>query len=71
MTVGQSLGWVNMPYHWAHQTATACQTNPVPYKAMYFGEKLHIHQNKKLVKIHMFVPLMATQGWSLSSVQWA
>jgi len=49
MRVGQSLGRVNMLYHQARQTATARQTNPVPYKAMYFGEKLHIDQNEKLV----------------------
>jgi len=29
--------------------STSLQTNPVPYHADYFGHKLHIDQNEKLV----------------------
>ena len=47
--VGESLGRVNPTYHQARQTATARQMNPVPYRADYFGHKLHIDQNEKLV----------------------
>jgi len=30
-------------------TQTERQTKPVPYTARYFGEKVHIDQNEKLV----------------------
>ena len=36
-------------YHQCRQTNTARLTNPIPYKADYFGHKLHIDQNGKLV----------------------
>ena len=36
-------------YHQRRQTNTARLTNPIPYKADYFGHKLHIDQNGKLV----------------------
>ena len=47
--VGESLSRVNPTYHHARRTATARQLNPVPYRADYFGHKLHIDQNEKLV----------------------
>ena len=27
-----------------------CETNPIPYIATHFGHKLHVDQNKKLVR---------------------
>ena len=36
-------------YHQRRQTNIARLTNPIPYKANYFGLKLHIDQNQKLV----------------------
>lgn len=30
-------------------TRTERQTNPVPYSAKYFGHKVHVDQNEKLV----------------------
>lgn len=47
--VGEALSRINPGYHQARQTATARQLNPVPYRADYFGHKLHIDQNEKLV----------------------
>jgi len=47
--VGQALALVSPAYHQARVTATAKQTNPVPYRADYFGQKLHLDQNEKLV----------------------
>ena len=47
--VGQSLMRANPGYHQARQTATARQMNPVSYHADYFGHKLHIDQNEKMV----------------------
>ena len=47
--VGESLQRVNPIYNYARRTNTACQINPVPYRADYFGHKLHIDQNEKMV----------------------
>ncbi len=47
--VGKSLQRVNFGYSHARRTNTARQINPVPYRADYFGHKLHIDQNEKLV----------------------
>ena len=47
--VGESLSWVTLIYHQAHRTATAKKLNPVPYRVDYFGHKVHIDQNEKLV----------------------
>lgn len=47
--VGQSLSRVNPNYHTARRTCTARRLNPVPYKADYFGHKLHVDQNEKCV----------------------
>ena len=47
--VGKVLANVSPVYHQARMTATARQTNPVPYRADYFGQKLHLDQNEKPV----------------------
>ena len=47
--VGESLGRVHPAYQQARKSGTAAQLNPVPYRADYFGHKLHIDQNEKLV----------------------
>ena len=47
--VGESLSRVSPAYQEARRTATAHQTNPVPYSADYAGHKLHVDQNEKLV----------------------
>ncbi len=47
--VGQSLQRVSPGYHMLRQTRADRQINPVPYQANYFGEKVHIDQNEKLV----------------------
>ena len=47
--VGESLRRVNPGYSNARRANTARQMNPVPYRADYFGHKLHIDQNEKLV----------------------
>ena len=36
-------------HHRQRSTCVRNQLNPVPYYASYFGEKLHIDQNEKLV----------------------
>lgn len=47
--VGQSLARVNPVYHERRTTRTERQTNPIPYSSTYFGNKVHIDQNEKLV----------------------
>ena len=46
---GKSLQRVAPEYHERKQNDTAWQTNPIPYIANYYGHKLHIDQNEKLV----------------------
>ena len=47
--VGESLSRVHPAYNHLRRTATARQLNPIRYKADYFGHKLHVDQNEKLV----------------------
>ncbi len=47
--VGQSLKRLNPVYHSQRQNVALRSINPIPYKADYFGQKLHIDQNEKLV----------------------
>ena len=49
LRVGKSLQRVNPDHHQRRQTRAHWLTNPVSYCSEYFGEKLHIDQNKKLV----------------------
>ena len=46
--VGQALARVNPGYQ-DRRTRTERQTNPIPYSAKYFGNKVHIDQNEKLI----------------------
>ncbi|XP_065894563.1 uncharacterized protein [Dysidea avara] len=61
--VGDSLGRVNPGYQSARNTATSHQTNPVPYHADYFGHKLHVDQNEKLV-MYGVTHVTAVDGYS-------
>ncbi len=47
--VGASLFRVNPGSHVKRANLSERQRNPLPYIARYFGEKLHIDQNEKLV----------------------
>lgn len=49
--------------HIRRQTGTERQTNPLPYKARYFGEKLHIDQNEKFVMFGL-THICAIDGFS-------
>ena len=46
--IGISLSRVNPGHHTMRHNRTERQINPVPYRADYFGEKVHIDQNEKL-----------------------
>lgn len=47
--IGQSLARVNPAYHSRRKNRTERQINPIPYSSKYFGNKVHIDQNEKLV----------------------
>ena len=47
--ISTALQMVAPQYYQCCQTITAKLTNPIPYKADFFGYKLHKDQNKKLV----------------------
>lgn len=47
--VGKSLQRVDHESHSQRQRGVERLTNPLPYNAEYFGHKLHIDQNEKLV----------------------
>lgn len=63
MRIGASLRRVNGRHHQARRTATARQLNPVPYRANYFGHKVHIDQNEKLVMFGV-THICAVDGYS-------
>ena len=46
--VGKALSKVSPIYHQKRVTNTARLVNPIPYRADYFGHKLHMDQNEKL-----------------------
>ena len=51
----------------ARRTNTVQRTNPVRYAANYFGHKLHIDQNEKLVSYgvtHIVTHIVARDGYS-------
>ena len=58
--VGQSLKRVNPQYHRERQTSTSRHFDPVPYYAEYFGHKLHLDQNEKLI----VTEVIAVDGYS-------
>ena len=61
--VGKSLRSQNPSYHHARRTLTARQMNPIPYRADYFGHKLHIDQNEKCV-MYGVTHICAIDGYS-------
>ena len=50
-------------YYARRQTDTARQTNTIPYRADYFGHKLHVDQNEKL-EMYGVVHVAAIDGRS-------
>ncbi len=47
--VGESLRRTNPQNHQKRSTSTARLLNPFPYAADYFGHKVHVDKNEKLV----------------------
>ena len=61
--VGRGLAEVCPQHHAQRKTNTAKLLNPIPYRADYFGHKLHINQNEKLV-IYGVTHVLAIDGHS-------
>ena len=61
--VGESLKRINPQYHHKRSTATARLLNPIPYTADYFGHKVHVDQNEKLV-MYGVTHVCARDGYS-------
>ena len=61
--VRRSLCRVNPVYHSFRASRTERHTNPIPYNADYFGHKLHIDQNEKLV-MYGATHICAIDGYS-------
>ena len=47
--VGRALKRVAPYCHSQRQNTVQRQINPIPYTALYFGEKIHIDQNEKMI----------------------
>ena len=60
--VGYSLRKVHPDYHMERSTCIR-KLNPIPYYARYFGEKLHIDQNEKMVMFGV-THVCAVDGYS-------
>ena len=61
--IGKTLAIGAPNYHQRKGTTTARLTNPIPYRADYFGHKLYIDQVEKLV-MYNFVHVVAINGHS-------
>ena len=61
--VADALKTVAPNYYARRQTDTARQTNTIPYRADYFGHKLHVDQNEKL-EMYGVVHVVAIDGHS-------
>ena len=61
--VGVSLKKVCSAYHNRRVASTQSLINPIPYSAKYFGEKLHIDQNEKMVQFGV-THVCAVDGFS-------
>ena len=68
--IGASLAHVSPGYHHQRRNRTEMQTNPVPYFAEYFGHKMHLDQNEKLV-MYGVVHVISVDGYSSKIVSHA
>ena len=61
--IGKAFATVAPNYRQRRRNGTATLVNPIPYRADYFGHKLHIDQNDKLV-MYGVVHVVAIDGHS-------
>ena len=63
--VAESLKRVAPVEYEERRQNTIDRTNPLPYRALYFGHKLHLDQNEK-VKMYGVTHVIARDGFSVS-----
>ena len=61
--VGEAQRRTNPLYHHQRRSSSARLSNPIPYSADYFGHKLHVDQNEKLV-MYGVTHVCARDGYS-------
>lgn len=61
--VGESLRRTNPQYNQKRCTSASARLNPFPYTADYFGHKVHVDQNEKLV-MYGVTHVCAKDGYS-------
>ena len=61
--IGRSLKRLYPDDHNTRSLTTCHHINPTPYSALYFGEKIHIDQNEKLV-MYGVTHVCAVDGFS-------
>lgn len=61
--ISKALSTIAPRYHQRRKTNTAKLINPIPYRADYFGHKLHLDQNEKL-KMYGVTHVAAIDGHS-------
>ena len=64
------MPYCNPAYHRRRQANTAKLLNPIPYYASYFGHKLHVDQNEKMV-MYGVTHICAVDGFSGKIVAFA
>ena len=68
--VGKAISAVSLVYQMARCANVQRNINPIPYKADYFGHKLHINQNEKLA-MYGLTHVCASDGYSGKLVSFA
>ena len=68
--IGKALHHVYPHYHSRRLNIAAERINPVPYQAQYFGHKLHMDQNEKLVMFGV-THICAIDGYSRKVVSFS
>ena len=66
--IGNALQAVHPDYHRMRLNGASRSLNPQPYRAAYFGEKLHIDQSEKLVMFGV-THICAIDGYSGKIIQ--
>ena len=66
--VAAALKTVSPAYAEARRQGTSTLMNPVPYRADYFGQKLHVDQNEKMAMLGV-THVAAVDGYSSKIVK--
>uniref|UniRef100_A0A1X7T7Y3 Integrase core domain-containing protein n=1 Tax=Amphimedon queenslandica TaxID=400682 RepID=A0A1X7T7Y3_AMPQE len=65
--IASSLQRVDPEGYEIHKSDTVDRANPIPYLAQYFGHKLHLDQNEKLIRYGV-THVIAVDGFSAKIV---